>query len=139
MKRKTQYVLALAALALLAIGTTAWAKVYTFQATSLTPGATGKIEAKTDKSGGNTEVNITVDHLARPTLLSPPANQYVVWIEPQDGSPQNQGVLMVGENEKGDLKMTTTASKFRVIVTAENEQHPKAPSNRVVLQAEVQE
>lgn len=139
MKRKTQYVLALAALALLGIGTTAWAKVYTFQATSLTPGATGKIDAKTDKTGGNTGVTIAVDHLARPTLLSPPANQYVVWIEPQDGSPQNQGVLMVGDNEKGDLKMTTTASKFRVIVTAENEQHPKAPSNRVVLQAEVQE
>jgi hypothetical protein len=139
MRRKTQYVLALAALALLAIGTTAWAKVYTFQATSLTPGATGKIEAKTDKTGGNTDVSISVDHLARPTLLSPPANQYVVWIEPQDGSPQNQGVLQVGDNEKGDLKMTTTASKFRVIVTAENEQHPKAPSNRVVLQAEVQE
>ena len=62
-----------------------------------------------------------------------------MWIEPQDGSPQNQGVLQVGDNEKGDLKMTTTASKFRVIVTAENEQHPKAPSNRIVLQAEVQE
>src|SRR5579862_7248394 len=112
MKSKTQYVLALAALALLAIGTTAWAKVFTFQATSLTPGATGRIDAKTDKTGGNTDVSINVDHLARPTLLSPPANQYVVWIEPQDGSPQNQGVLQVGENEKGDLKMTTTASKF---------------------------
>ncbi len=139
MKRKTQYVLALAALAVLAIGGSAWAKVYTFQATPLTPGATGNVDAKTDKTGGNTNVTISVDHLARPTLLSPAANEYVVWIEPQDGSPQNQGVLRVGDNEKGDLKMTTTASKFRVIVTAENDQHPKAPSNRVVLQTEVQE
>jgi hypothetical protein len=139
MKSKTQYVLALAALAVLAIGGSAWAKIYTFQATSLTPGATGSVDAKTDKSGGNTNVNITVDHLARPTLLSPPANEYVVWIEPQDGAPQNQGVLRVGDKEKGDLKMTTTASKFKVMVTAETDQHPKAPSNRVVLQTEVQE
>ena len=139
MKRKTQYVLALAALAVLAIGASAWAKVYTFQATPLTPGATGTVDAKADKTGANTNVSITVDHLARPTLLSPPANEYVVWIDPQDGSPQNQGVLRVGDNEKGELKMTTSASKFKVLVTAENDAHPRAPSNRVVLQTEVQE
>jgi len=139
MKRKTEYVLALAALAVLAIGTSAWAKVYTFQATSLTPGATGTVEAKADKSGSNTQITVTVDHLARPTLLSPPANEYVVWVEPQDGSPQNQGILRVGDNEKGELKMTTTASKFRVLVTAETDPHPKAPSERTVLQTEVQE
>jgi hypothetical protein len=45
----------------------------------------------------------------------------------------------VGDNEKGSLKMTTTASKFRVLVTAENGAHPQAPSNRVVLRADVQE
>jgi hypothetical protein len=48
-------------------------------------------------------------------------------------------VLQVGDNEKGDLKMTTSSSKFRVLVTAETEAHPKTPSNRVVLQSNVQE
>ena len=139
MRRNINNLLAFVALVVLTIGATAWAKVYTFQATQLTPGATGTVDAKVDKTGSNTNVSITVDHLARPTLLSPPANEYVVWLEPEDGSPQNQGVLRVGDNEKGDLKMTTSASKFKVVVTAETDAHPKAPSNRTVLQAQVQE
>jgi hypothetical protein len=139
MKGKTKYVLVFVAVAMLALGATAWAKTYAFQATSIVPGATGTVEAKVDKTGGNTVVAIKVDHLARPTLLTPPANEYVVWIQPEDGSPQNQGVLQVGDNEKGELKMTTTASKFKVLVTAETEPHPRTPSNRVVLQTEVQE
>ena len=139
MRHKGYYVLALVAVAILALGVTAWAKTYTLEATPLTPGATGTVDAKVDKTGGNTQVSITVDHLARPTLLTPAANEYVVWLEPEDGSPQNQGVLRVGDNEKGSLKMTTTASKFKVLVTAENEAHPQAPSNRVVLRADVQE
>lgn len=136
---KAKQLLRLAAVAVLLVGATAWAKSYTFQATSITPGATGTIDAKADKAGGNTTLTITVDHLARPTLLTPAANEYVIWLEPEDGSPQNQGILKVGDNEKGALRMTTTASKFRVIVTAEMDAHPKAPSNRVVLRSEVQE
>jgi len=139
MKVKANYVLGFVAVAMLALGVTARARTYAFQATSIVPGATGAVDAKADKTGGNTMVTIKVDHLARPTLLTPAANEYVVWIEAQDGAPQNQGVLQVGDNEKGDLKMTTTASKFKVLVTAETEPHPKTPSDRVVLQTEVQE
>jgi hypothetical protein len=139
MRKKAYYLPVLIAVAMLAFGVTAWAKTYTFQATSITPGATGTVDVKADKSGGNTNVAITVDHLARPTLLTPAANEYVVWIEPEDGVPQNQGVLRVGDNEKGALRMTTTSSKFKVMVTAETETHPQVPSNRVVLRAEVQE
>ena len=139
MKVKANYMLVFVAVAMLALGVTAWAKTYTFQATSIVPGATGSVDVKADKTGGNTMMTIKVDHLARPTLLTPPANEYVVWIDPENGSPQNQGVLQVGDNEKGELKMTTSASKFKVLVTAEMEAHPKTPSNRVVLQTEVQE
>ena len=139
MKRRAHYVLALVAVAMLAIGVTAWAKTYTMQATSINPGAIGTVDVKADKAGGNTTVTIKVEHLARPTLLTPPANEYVVWIDPEDGAPQNQGTLQVGDNQKADLKMTTSSSKFKILVTAENEQHPKTPSNRVVLSTDVQE
>lgn len=139
MRQKGYYLPVFVAVAMLALGVTAWAKTYTMQATSLTPGATGTIDAKADKTGGNTTVTIKVDHLARPTLLSPPANEYVVWIVPEDGAPQNQGVLQVGDNEKGELRMTTTSSKFSALVTAETEPHPKTPSDRVVLRSDVQE
>jgi hypothetical protein len=139
MRQKGYYVLAFVAVAMLVLGATAWAKTYTMQATSITPGATGTVDVRGDKTGGNTEMTIKVDHLARPTLLTPPANEYVVWIDPEDAAPQNQGVLQVGDNEKGDLKMTTSSSKFRVLVTAESDAHPKMPSNRVVLQSNIQE
>jgi len=139
MKVKANYMLVFVAVSMLALGVTAWAKTYTFQATSIVPGATGSVDVKADKTGGNTMMTIKVDHLARPTLLTPPANEYVVWIDPEGGAPQNQGVLQVSDNEKGELKMTTSASKFKVLVTAEMEAHPKTPSNRVVLQTEVQE
>jgi hypothetical protein len=127
MRQRGYSLIVLVAVAMLAIGAAAWAKTYTFQSTSIAPGA------------GNADVTIKVDHLARPTLLTPPANEYVVWVEPEGGSPQNQGVLQVGDNEKGDLRMTTTASKFKVLVTAETQPHASTPSNRVVLQSEVQE
>lgn len=139
MRQKGYYVLAFVAVAMLVLVATAWAKTYTMQATSITPGATGTVDVKGDKTGGNTEMTVKVDHLARPALLTPPANEYMVWIDLEDGAPQNQGVLQVGDNEKGDLKMTTSSSKFRVLVTAESDAHPKTPSNRVVLQSDIQE
>lgn len=123
----------------LAFGTSVWARNYALEATSIVPGATGDVVAKAQKAGGNTDVIVKVDNLARPTLLSPPANAYVVWIEPENGQPQNEGILRVGDNEKGALKITTTASKFAVVVTAENGDHPQTPSDRVVLRANLLE
>ena len=121
------------------VAVAAWAKTYTFQATSIAPGATGTVDAKSDKAGGNTTLAVKVEHLARPNLLTPPASEYVVWVEPQGGQPTNEGVLRVADSEKGDLKITTSAAKFTVIVTAESDTHPSEPSHRVVLRAEVQE
>jgi hypothetical protein len=123
----------------LAFAGAAWARTFTMKATPVVPGATGTIDAKAQSEGGNTSVTVKVDHLARPALLSPPASAYVVWIETSDGMPRNAGVLVVGDNEKGELKTTTTASKFSVVVTAENEAHPKIPSHRVALRADVTE
>lgn len=139
MSRKAGFVLSLPVAAAMIFATAAWARTYTLQATPVVPGATGSVDAKVTKNGGNTDVAVKVDHLARPTLLSPPASEYVVWIQPEDGQPQNEGNLSVGENEKGDLKITTTASKFTVLVTAESDPHPTAPSKRIVLHTDVLE
>ena len=139
MKNRVQYMLSLPVVIALTFATAAWAKTYTLYATPVDPGATGTIDAKAPKAGGNTEITVKVDHLARPTLLTPAANEYVVWVQPDNGQPQNEGVLSVGDNEKGDLKITTSASKFAVLVTAENAAHAQTPSNRVVLRANVLE
>jgi hypothetical protein len=139
MKERPLYRLVLAYVLVLALAGAAWAKTYTMQATSIVPGAIGIIDAKADKNGGNTQVDLKTEHLAKPTLLAPPATSYVVWLQEQGGEPQNEGILRVGDDQKSELKMTTSASKFSVFVTAENEAKPKSPSNRVVLRSDVQE
>lgn len=139
MKTKLGSILGLLSLIMLCAASAAWARSYTLQPTSVAPGATGTIDAKAQKAGGNTNVTVKVDHLARPALLTPPANEYVVWVKGDNGQAMNQGVLTVGDNEKGELKMTTTSAKFEVLITAEKEAHPKTPSSRVVLSTQVEE
>jgi hypothetical protein len=139
MKEKPLYRLALAYALALVLAGAVWAKTYTMQATSIVPGAIGTIEAKADKNGGNTQVDLKTEHLAKPTLLTPPATSYVVWLQEQGGQPENEGILRVGDDQKSELKMTTSASKFSVFVTAENDPKAKSPSSRVVLRSDVQE
>jgi hypothetical protein len=121
------------------LAVTGWAKVYTMQATPIVPGAVATVDAKVDKNGGNTQVTVKAERLAKPTLLTPSATSYVVWLQDQGGQPMNQGELRIGDDQKGELKMTTTASHFSVFITAENDPKPKSPSNRVVLRSDVQE
>jgi hypothetical protein len=125
--------------AALSIATAAWARTFTFRATSIVPGATGEVEAKTDKTGHNVALTIKVDRLARPTLLTPRANEYVVWIQPQNGLPHNVGVLRVSDDGKGDLKTTTQSGHFTVLITAEMSPQPLAHSDRVVMLSDVQQ
>src|SRR5579871_3425674 len=133
MKTKVGSILGLLSLLVLCAAGAAWARTYTLRSTPVAPGATGTIDAKAEKAGGNTNVTVKVDHLARASQLTPTANEYVVWIKPSSGQATEQGVLTVGDNEKGELKMTTTYPKYEVMITAENEAHPKTPSDRVVL------
>jgi len=139
MTRKGYYRAALVCLGTLVLAVTGWAKLYTMQATPIVPGAVATVEAKADKNAGNTQLELKAEHLAKPTLLTPPATAYVVWLQEQGGEPMNQGVLRVGDDQKTELKMTTAASHFSVFVTAENDPKPRAPSNRVVLRSDVQE
>ena len=139
MRMKAYCRLALLGLAGVALAATAWAKVYTMQATSITPGAVGKIDTKTEKTGGNVQVTVSTEHLARPSMLQPSATQYVVWSQPEGAQPMNEGTLTIGGNEKGDLKFTSSATRFSVFVTAENEETPREPSKRVILRSDVSE
>jgi hypothetical protein len=141
-KSKLEYMLLAGALL---IGTVAWANDFQMQATSIDPGAMGTVSAQSASGRANTEVTIKTEHLASPTLLTPPATNYVVWIEPQGQAAQqglgavNEGILNIGSDEKGELKATTSARDFRVLVTAENSANPQSPSNRVVLQSIVRQ
>jgi hypothetical protein len=66
------------------------------------------------------KLTISTEHLPTPQQLSPAKNNYVVWVIPRDGQPQNAGVLVVNNDLKGSFSTTTPAKAFDLKVTAED-------------------
>lgn len=122
---------------LLLFALVAWGKSYTMQTTPLEPGAVAKLDVRANT--GNTELILKAEHLAKPTLLSRPATNYVLWVQQDNHEPVNEGVLRVNDSLKGEAKATTTATRFTVLVTAEDDAKAQTPSDRVILRADVQE
>src|SRR4029077_9716446 len=115
----------------------AWGKTYTMQATALVPGAVAKLDVNPNTD--NTDLIMKAEHLAKPTLLSRPASNYLVWVQQPGREPANVGVLRIDDNLKGEVTATTTATRFTVLVTAEDDAKAQTPSDRVVFRADVQE
>jgi hypothetical protein len=90
-----------------------------------------------DKNG-NTEVHLKVEFLPKPSSLTPPAENYIVWFRQQGSEPEAQGQLKVDDNRRGEFKTTTHMKNFDVFVTAESESVPKAPTGPEVLRATIQ-
>ncbi len=130
--------LALLAGAVLALASVGLAKTYHMTSMTTVPGAAGEVNVAKEKNG-NTQIDVSVMHLAKPGMLTPSATSYVVWFEEEGSQPQSQGQLKIGDDLKGELKSTTTLNNFRVIITAETDSQTKSPSDQVVMQATVQE
>jgi hypothetical protein len=108
-------------------------------ASNLVPAAEGEIEAKRGDHG-NTELTVTVRHLAQPEKLSDGATTYVVWIKPPgELKQQNIGALAVDKNLTGTLKTTTPHDEFELSITAESFPQAAAPSGPEVLSTTVRE
>jgi hypothetical protein len=135
---KTRELICTLAMALTISGA-AWATDFKMQATPVDPGAQGTVTVDAGKAGQNASIKVKVEHPAKPSLLTPPASAYVVWIEQSGEAPQNGGTIRIGDDEKGEVLMTTTAPRFTVLITAETDTHPQAPSERVVLRSNVQQ
>ena len=115
----------------------ACARKFPLTATPVVPGAKGYVDVGQDKNG-NTEVDLKVEFLAKPSSLTPPAENYIVWFRQQGSEPESQGQLKVDDNLRGEFKTTTNMKNFDVFVTAENERVPKVPSGPEVLRATIQ-
>ena len=127
---------ALVCLSILIFAGLSWAKTYHFAPTKIDPSAMGDADLTKDRNG-NTNVSLRVEHLAKPTLLTPRANLYVVWFQEPGSEPENQGQLQVGNDLKGQLKTTTPLRNFDIFVTAETDPMVKTPSDQVVLRVTV--
>jgi hypothetical protein len=125
----------IAMLALLAIWPLTNTKEFQMTAASSVPAATGTVKAQQAKDNGNIKLDIKVDHLARPSSLTPAADDYLVWIRPNGGEAFKQGAIGVNKNLSGELKLETVSKDFDVFITAEQSDSVTFPSSIVVLSA----
>ena len=122
---------------LLAIWPWSASKEYPMRASSSVPAAAGIVKVQRDKDSGNTKLDIKVWHLANPSRLTPSATNYIVWVRPRDGAAVKQGAIRVDKNQKGEVKLVTTAKDFEVFITAEQSESADVPSDFQVLRADV--
>lgn len=106
--------------------------------TSLVPAVVAEGQVDRDDNG-NTVVNLKVERLAPAANLTPPRKVYLVWLEAEAKDDEDQGktVLMgqlrLSEEGSGEFRATSPMHRFRLKVTAEDEIHPTAPGDQMVL------
>ena len=86
---------------------------------------------------GNRQIEVKTSSLARPGLLKPPENAYVVWLQEPGHQPQNIGELKVDGKGNGDLHTVTAFRRFRLFITAEENAEAHTPDDMQVLSADV--
>lgn len=100
--------------------------------TSQTPAAQGTVTVSTGKND-NTELDVKVKDLAPPANLEHPAEVYVVWIQPENQSPKNEGQILVKPDRSGQLKTETPFKHFKLFITAEKSPTVTSPNGPQVL------
>jgi outer membrane protein OmpA-like peptidoglycan-associated protein len=103
-----------------------------FQGTDLMPAAAG--EAKVESKRGALEIEVEFSGLDRPTNFGNEYLTYVLWAISPEGRPVNIGEVLVGDNHRSKLDVTTDLQAFALIVTAEPYYAVRRPSNLVVLE-----
>jgi outer membrane protein OmpA-like peptidoglycan-associated protein len=108
-----------------------------FAGTSLMPAAYG--EAKVNSKSGSIEIDAEVGNLQEPTTFGNEYLTYVMWAISPEGRAVNLGEVLVGDNHRSKLRVTTDLQAFALIVTAEPYYAVRRPSNVVVLENIVRE
>ena len=103
-----------------------------FQGTDLMRGAMG--QAKVASKRGALSIDAEFSGLDRPTSLGHEYLTYVLWAISPEGRPVNIGEVLVGDNHRSKLYVTTDLQSFAMIVTAEPYYAVRRPSNLVVLE-----
>jgi outer membrane protein OmpA-like peptidoglycan-associated protein len=106
-----------------------------FRGSDLMPSASG--EAKVNSKRGRLEVEAEFSGLDRPTAFGNEYLTYVLWAISPEGRPVNIGEVLVGDNHRSKLEVTTDLQAFALIVTAEPYYAVRRPSNVVILENEV--
>ena len=108
-----------------------------FVGTDLMPSANG--EAKVNSKRGSIEIEAEFGDLQGPTTFGTEYLTYVLWAISPEGRAVNLGEVLVGDNHRSKLRVTTDLQAFALIVTAEPYYAVRQPSNAVVLENVVRE
>jgi outer membrane protein OmpA-like peptidoglycan-associated protein len=99
------------------------------------PAATG--QAKVESKRGAIEIEVEFAGLDKPTSFGNEYLTYVLWAISPEGRSVNIGEVLVGDNHRSKLDVTTDLQAFALIVTAEPYYAVRRPSNVVVLENEI--
>jgi len=103
-----------------------------FEGTALMPGASGVAEVAS-KSGAM-KVEAEFRGLDKPTSFGTEYLTYVMWAISPEGRPVNLGEVLVGDDHRSKLDVTTDLQAFALIVTAEPYYAVHRPSNVVIAE-----
>lgn len=103
-----------------------------FRGTDLMPSANGHADVRSDR--GVMEVKVEFGELQNPATFGNEYLTYVLWAISPEGRPVNLGEVLVGDNHRSKLDVTTNLQAFAMIVTAEPYYAVRRPSNVVVLE-----
>jgi outer membrane protein OmpA-like peptidoglycan-associated protein len=108
-----------------------------FAGTDLMPSANG--QAKVESKKGYIEIEVEFGNLQKPTTFGNEYLTYILWAISPEGRAINLGEVLVGDNSRSKLDVTTDLQAFALVVTAEPYYAVRQPSNVVVLENVVRE
>jgi hypothetical protein len=104
---------------------------FQLRSTDRLPDAAG--EARIERRGGMTEIELHLDSLKPASLFGGDYNTYVLWIVPPRGQAENAGEVELDGN-RSSVHTSTAADTFALLVTAEPHYLVSVPSSFVVLE-----
>jgi outer membrane protein OmpA-like peptidoglycan-associated protein len=108
-----------------------------FAGTALMPAANG--QAKVESKKGYIEIQVEFGNLEKPTSFGNEYLTYILWAISPEGRAINLGEVLVGDNHRSKLDVTTDLQAFALIVTAEPYYAVRQPSNVVVMENVIRE
>jgi outer membrane protein OmpA-like peptidoglycan-associated protein len=108
-----------------------------FAGTELMPQARG--QAKVESKSGYIEIEVEFANLQTPTTFGNEYLTYILWAISPEGRAVNLGEVLVGDNHRSKLDVTTDLQAFALVVTAEPYYAVRQPSNVVVMENVVRE
>ena len=108
-----------------------------FAGTDLMPEANG--QAKVESKKGYIEIEVEFGNLQKPTTFGNEYLTYILWAISPEGRAVNLGEILVGNNHRSKVDVTTDLQAFALVVTAEPYYAVRQPSNVVVIENVVRE